>query len=116
MSSPRPERLTENDFPRGRLARPGTWAVAFLADWCPFCRAFEPGFLGISTEGRFTLAVADLTSEASPLWDDFRIEIVPSVVVFRDGDPIHRADGRPGYGLDSKDLAAVRAAALGSTR
>lgn len=104
------ERLGPESFRGPELCRTGTWAIAFLADWCPYCRTFAPEFARLSGYG-FDLAVADVTSEQSPLWDRFEIEVVPTVIVFRDGNVVFRADGRYMEGLDSNDLAAIRAAA-----
>jgi len=92
------------------LDRAGTVAVAFVADWCPFCRRFDPEFAELQGQG-FELARADLSSESSSLWDDFHIEVVPTVIVFRDGRTIFRADGRYGHGLDERDMSAIVAAA-----
>ncbi len=94
----------------GRLARSGTWLVAFLADWCPFSREFAPRFVELAASG-LSIARADLTSMSSPLWDEFSIDVVPSVLVFRDGRVLHRADGRFGEGLEDRDLNAAVAAA-----
>jgi thioredoxin 1 len=93
----------------GRLDRPGTVAVLFTASWCPFCRRFEPRFA--SLEGRVggALAVADLTDEENPLWETYRIEVVPVVVGFVDGRPAWRFDSPLGVGLGEKDLDEVRA-------
>jgi thioredoxin len=105
------ERIGPESFDSTQLRRPGTWAVAFLADWCPFCRSFAPRFRRLASHDRYGLLVADLTSEESPLWDQFGIEIVPTVIVFRDGHVVARFDGRAGYGLDATHLKAIEAAA-----
>jgi hypothetical protein len=105
-----PERIGAQAFDGLRLRRNGTWAIAFLADWCPFSRAFLPSFAAL-TGGDFGLAIADLTDEENPLWEQFAIEVVPSVIVFRDGTPIFRADGRLMEGLGPNDLTAVQSAA-----
>ncbi len=112
MTPERPARIGEAEFLGRRLDRPGTWIVAFLADWCPFCRSFEPEFAALSTGGSFGLLVADMTSMSTPLWETFEIEIVPTLVVFRDGLAIHRADGVAGEGLGGADLEEARRAAL----
>jgi thioredoxin 1 len=104
------ERIGIEAFEGPRLRRSGTWAIGFFADWCPFCTEFAPSFSNLQGGG-FGVAVADLTDEASPLWDRFEIEVVPSVVVFREGVPVFRADGRFMEGLGPRDLAAVRTAA-----
>jgi len=103
------ERVGAASFRGSRLLKDGTWAVAFLADWCPFCQAFRPGFesMAASLGGRL---IADVTAEESPLWDTFALEVVPTVVVFRGGIPVARFDGIPGVGLGEKELAKVAAA------
>ncbi len=108
MSAGGVERVGAGAFEGARLRRPDRVAVAFVADWCPFCRSFAPEFETLGVGKTRDLLFADLTSEESPLWDTFRIEIVPTVIVFEDGVPIHRADGRAGYGLDADDLARIR--------
>jgi thiol-disulfide isomerase/thioredoxin len=107
------ERLAADAFEGDHLRRPGTWAVAFLADWCPFCRAFAPKFDALAGGGSFHVARGDVTDEASPLWDVFHLEVVPTVVVFRDGVPGFRRDGQLGRGLSDTDLAAIRAELTG---
>jgi thiol-disulfide isomerase/thioredoxin len=112
----RPARIGATEFRGRRLDRPGTWIVAFLADWCPFCRAFEPEFAALATDGSFGLLVADMTSMQTPLWETFEIDIVPTLVVFRDGTALYRADGVAGEGLGAADLESARLAALSPTR
>ena len=104
------EELGAEDFEGDRLKRPGTWAVGFLASWCPFCRAFRPKLEKRSGRFPFPLALADLSDEESPLWDSLHVEVVPTLVVFRDGQPVWRRDGRPGAGLDERDLDALATA------
>lgn len=101
------ERIGPTAFDGPRLKRRGLWAVAFLADWCPFCDAFRPGFAQLSAPDGGGLLDADLTSLENPLWEQFRIDIVPSVLVFQDGTLVLRRDGRPGYGLDADDLSSI---------
>jgi thioredoxin 1 len=104
------ERVGAEAFRGEEFTRPGRWAVAFLADWCPFCRAFAPRFESLAPPGPAKLAVADLTSEESPLWETFSIDVVPTVVVFQDGKTLFRRDGRLGRGLGASDLKAIAAA------
>ncbi len=99
-------RVGPEAFDGRRLLRPGVWAVAFLADWCPYCRQFAPDFARLAGPGR-ELAVADLSDDDGPLWERFEVEIVPSVIVFRDGEAVLRIDGRPMEGLRSEDLQRV---------
>ena len=103
------ERLDPAAFSGPRLLRGGTWAVAFLAEWCPFCRQFSPAFATLALD-HVRLAVGDVTSDASPLWELFGIEVIPTVLVFRDGAMVRRFDGRPSEGLGPSDLEQIRAA------
>jgi thioredoxin 1 len=104
------ERLGPDAFDGDRLRRPGTWAVAFSADWCPYCRRFVADLERLAGTGPFEVAMGDLTDEDSPLWEQFRVDVVPTVVVFRDGAPSFRRDGVLGHGLTADDLHQIRAA------
>lgn len=97
-------------FQGDRLDRPGDWGVCFLADWCPFCRAYRPVFQKLDGAAPFPIAVADVTDLESPLWDAFRIDIVPTLIAFRDGTAIWRRDGVSMVGLGPKDLDGLRKA------
>jgi thioredoxin 1 len=102
--------LGADDFDGERLRRPGTWAVAFVADWCPFCRRFRPIFETARGRGRFELAYGDVTDYETPLWERFDLKVVPTVVAFRDGAPVFRANGRFARGLNAADVEKVVAA------
>ncbi|MCI4319663.1 MAG: thioredoxin family protein [Thermoplasmata archaeon] len=104
------EQFSTSDFVGTQLTAPGPVAVCFLATWCPFCRDFLPTFAAAEPGGRFRLAVADISEESNSLWETFGIEIVPTIVAFEDGRPFWRKDGIGGYGLDERDLAALRSA------
>jgi thioredoxin-like negative regulator of GroEL len=86
--------LTPNDFEGGTLKTKELIGVLFYADWCPFCMAFKG----------FELGMANISDDDNPLWDDFKINRVPTIVVFRDGQPIWRKDSPPFIGLKKSDL------------
>lgn len=102
------ERIGPEAFDGNRLRRPGVWAVGFLADWCPFCRAFVPKLEALERTGPFQVVIADVTDDDSPLWDRFGVEVVPTVIVFRDGVAVFRRDGRLGRGIGAADLQSLR--------
>jgi thioredoxin-like negative regulator of GroEL len=110
------EKLQADAFRNGRLLHEGTWVVAFLADWCPFSQRFRPKFAALDGGNAFRTAIGDVTAEESPLWDDFSIEAIPTLIVFREGRPIFRADGMLGFGLPEETLEAARSAALSNRR
>lgn len=101
------ERLGPSAFSGTALHRPGTWVVAFLADWCGFCREFAPLFEELGSD-HVHLAIGDLSRNSNPLWDVFAVELVPTVIVFRNGKPVHRLDARPSEGLGPEDVARLR--------
>jgi len=105
------ERVGAEAFEGGRLRRPGTWIVGFLADWCPFCHAFVPQLEDLAAATGRGVLFADVTDEASPLWDTFGIDVVPTVLVFHDGAAVFRRDGKLGQGLGSADVRAITGAA-----
>ena len=110
-----PDPLPTRAFQGRRLLRDGTWLVAFLADWCPFCQAFRPSFEALDGGSAFRTGAADLTDDASPLWDDFGIEVVPALVVFSNGRPVFRRESDFGVGLPDDALDQARAAALSAS-
>jgi thioredoxin 1 len=108
------ETLPTDAFRGTELLRPGRWIVAFVADWCPFCRRFLPEFSALEADKRLQLALGDVTDFESPLWDDFQIDVIPTLVVFRDGHPEFRVDGVLGVGVPRGGLEKARAVSLGS--
>ncbi len=80
--------------------------VLFHATWCPFCRRFLPAFVEGTRDlqGREVIE-AVLDDEDNPLWNEHRIELVPTVLFFEDGKVVKRLDGKPGIGLTAEHLA-----------
>ena len=97
-------KLRQSDFDGDRLKRVGTLAVLFYAEWCPFCRSFYPEFERALNSKDVSWAEADISDDDNPLWERFGISIVPSIILFKDGQAIFRRDGVPGRGLSKKDI------------
>jgi thioredoxin-like negative regulator of GroEL len=90
-----------------RLRAMGRVAVLFTADWCGFCRRFEPAFTDAARRGApgLAFAVADISDDAGdPRWDAYGIQVVPTVVCFERGEPAGRLDGILGKGIAPRDL------------
>jgi thiol-disulfide isomerase/thioredoxin len=107
------ERLAISDFDGRDLRRPGSVVVAFVAQWCGFCREFEPRFRALEPLPGCALALADVSDQSSPLWETFGIEVVPTVIGFVEGALRWRRDGELGEGLTDRDVAAIQAACAG---
>jgi thioredoxin-like negative regulator of GroEL len=95
--------LKATDFSGQTLNRQGTVAAVFLASWCPFCRRFQPAFETAAKVSGTLWASVDVSDDHNELWNVFNIEIVPTVLVFKDGKLVWRRDGVLGRGL-SEDV------------
>jgi thioredoxin 1 len=84
-------------------------AVIFIMSTCPFCRRFRLIFEQFSkTRAKdFDFLTVILDDQNNPLWEEYGIEVVPTIVVFQGGRVISRLDGKPGEGLNSKDLESL---------
>ena len=74
----------------------------FYATWCPYCTRFVPTFdkkIGNLTNNDRVIHVI-LDDYDSPLWDDYDIEAVPTIIYFIKGKVRNRLDGMFGVGLN----------------
>ena len=99
--------LNIDDFEGERLKVPKPIAVLFQAQWCPFCIEFIPIFESFLAQENLPFGIVDISDLSNPLWETFRIEIVPSVLLFNSGKVIHRNDGIRGQGLDERAVKEV---------
>lgn len=77
----------------------------FYASWCPFCRSFLPVFDRKAAKEGVNLAIrVKVDDYDNPLWDEYCIEAVPTVIFFEDGKVCIRLDGKLGRGLSEKHL------------
>lgn len=100
-------KLGPADFNGKRLKKTGTLAVLFAAEWCPFCRRFSPVFESALDQKGMPRAVADLSDLENPLWETFDIDVVPTVMVFKEGEVVYRKDGVLGQGLTEDVMSEV---------
>jgi thiol-disulfide isomerase/thioredoxin len=97
--------LTPDHFSGTRLLDSGNILAVFYANWCPFCRSFLNTFNStMKKKSRPQGALVDISDENNPLWETFKVEIVPTLVGFRNGAAIARRDGVPGVGLGKREL------------
>jgi thioredoxin 1 len=79
--------------------------AVFYASWCPFCRIFLPVFDRNAAKRGANLAIrVKLDDYDNPLWAEYFIEAVPTVIFFEDGRIHIRLDGKLGRGLSEKQL------------
>jgi thioredoxin 1 len=77
----------------------------FYASWCPYCKSFLKVFDEALLNSDFTCVIRVSTDDYdNPLWDDYSVEAVPTVILFNNGKVRARLDGRLGEGLNEKQF------------
>jgi len=77
----------------------------FYASWCPFCRRFLSVFDKSYSQYDFnSILRVKVDDDDNPLWEEYSIGAVPTVILFEEGKVFRRLDGRFGYGLSEKRL------------
>jgi len=99
--------LEPSDFNGQELKREETLAVLFLASWCPFCMRFRPAFETAARATGVQWASADLSDDDNALWSSFKIDVVPTAVVFKHGKAVFRKDGVLGRGLSAEAIKEI---------
>jgi thioredoxin 1 len=80
--------------------------VDFWAEWCGPCKMIAPSLEEIASEHRGKLTIAKLNVDDNP--DTARrydVMSIPTLLVFRDGEPVKRLVGAKGKGQLLQDLA-----------
>ncbi|MCJ2520139.1 MAG: thioredoxin family protein [Candidatus Thermoplasmatota archaeon] len=106
---------TEDSFKADVLNSQHPVLALFHARWCGFCQAFLPIFRRVKGDD-VELVEVDISDEASPLWDTYGLEVVPTLILFRNGTVVDRADGRFMRGLREADLERLLEAARENER
>ena len=92
------EKITEEDFLNLKIKEHTNKSlIVFSADWCPYCISF---FNNLKEYAKIdSILVADITDVESKLWDDFDLNVVPTMAIFDKGSLVKRWDGIIGQGL-----------------
>lgn len=84
--------LSRDDFDRA-VAR-GVTLIDFYADWCQPCRILAPVIETVAREAHEAVTVAKVDVDREPtLAQRFEITSIPTVIVFRDGEPVEQLTG-----------------------
>ena len=77
----------------------------FYASWCPFCRIFLTVFDKYAQKmGSITFLRIKVDDEENPLWEEYDLEAVPSVILFEKEQVSRRLDCKLGSGLNEEQL------------
>jgi thioredoxin 1 len=72
----------------------------FYSTWCPYCVRFVPTFDKTIATLLFEKVIHVLLDDYdSPIWDEYDIPAVPTVVLFEEGKVCKRLNGQLGCGL-----------------
>ena len=81
----------------------GTVLVDFFATWCGPCKMLSPVLEEVSQEVDVTIIKVDV-DEAGPLAAQFGIQAVPTLILFKNGQPV---ETRMGYQNKNQLLALI---------
>lgn len=85
--------INENDFEKEVIQNKGVVLVDFFATWCPPCKMLSPVLEEIS-ESRSPYSIVKVNiDENLNISSEFNIEVVPTMLVFKDGKVVDKAVG-----------------------
>ena len=80
--------LTKESFDQTVLTGGKTALVEFWAPWCTYCRRIAPAMTKLAEEADPQLVVGQVNIDEQPeLADRYQVEVIPTLLVFRDGKP-----------------------------
>jgi thioredoxin 1 len=91
------------------IAQPGVAVVDFWAGWCAPCRVMEPilGEIAVEWADRGVRVVKVNVEEAPGLAGDFEIRSIPTILFFRDGEPLFEMVGLVSKPVLVRELGAL---------
>lgn len=82
--------------------------VDFWAAWCGPCRMVAPVLEEIAKEQAGSLTVAKLDVDANPkAARDYQVVSIPTLILFKNGEPVKRIVGAKGKAALLRELAAA---------
>ncbi len=89
--------FTESNFAEQIASADKPVVVDFWAEWCGPCLRIAPILDEVATEQADKITVAKVNVDENPdIARQFAIQSIPTMIVFRDGEPVHRFQGASG--------------------
>ena len=83
--------ITTDNFQKNVINETKPVLVDFWAPWCTYCRRIGPAFDKIADQYQDTVQAAKLNvDEARALAEEYQVEVIPTLILFRDGRPVDR--------------------------
>ncbi|XHH09582.1 MAG: thioredoxin family protein [Candidatus Bathyarchaeia archaeon] len=77
----------------------------FSSSWCPFCQRFAKTFNANVSNCKVDLVLlVNMDDYNSPLWDDYAVDVVPTLILFENTEIKSRLDAGSGTGLTEKQF------------
>src|SRR6187401_3686962 len=102
----KPQVVTDQSFEQEVLKSDTPVLVDFWATWCGPCKMVAPVLEEIAGEKAGSLTIAKLDVDANPATArDFQVVSIPTMILFKDGEPVKRIVGAKGKAALLKEIA-----------